>query len=268
VKTIAKPLLASFLTLSSLAMPMLAQAQAASGITVSGNAGLFTDYRFRGFSQTGYGPAFQGGVDIALPGGFYVGNWNSNVEQGLYNGASLEMDFYGGYKGTVAGIGYDLGYIYYYYPNTGAQNTTKISNGELYAGGSYGPLSAKWFYSTTKFFSLGKGPTSGNPEFDTKGSWYLDVSANVELAAGLTLNAHYGLQKVKNGKTAFAQGLVFANEDAISDYKIGVTQDLSGWMLGAAWIGTSEKGFFRTAESGFTEAAGKGRLVLSVTRSF
>src|SRR5215471_16678331 len=92
--------------------------------TLTGNAGLFSDYRFRGFTQTGYKPAFQGGFDFAHKSGFYVGNWNSNVEQGLYNGASLEMDFYGGYKGTIKNFGYDLGYIYYYYPNSGAQGTT------------------------------------------------------------------------------------------------------------------------------------------------
>jgi uncharacterized protein (TIGR02001 family) len=68
-----------------------AQAAApAYGLTVTGNAGLFSDYRFRGFSQTGYKPAFQGGFDVAHTSGFYAGNWNSNVEQGLYNGASLD----------------------------------------------------------------------------------------------------------------------------------------------------------------------------------
>src|SRR5262245_9257007 len=58
--------------------------------TLAGNAGLFSDYRFRGFTQTAYGPAFQGGIDFSHKSGFYIGNWNSNVEQGLYNGASLE----------------------------------------------------------------------------------------------------------------------------------------------------------------------------------
>jgi uncharacterized protein (TIGR02001 family) len=236
--------------------------------TFTGNAGVFSDYRFRGYSQTGYGPAYQGGFDFAHKSGFYAGNWNSNVEQGLYNGASLEMDFYAGYKGSIGDIGYDVGYLYYLYPNSGALGTTKVSNGELYVGGSYGPLSAKWFYNTTKFFSLGKSPTLGNPEFDTKGSWYLDLTGNFDLGNGLTLTAHYGYQKVKNARTAFQQGLVFADEDKLADYKVGITYDLSGWILGAAYIGTSEKGFFRTAESGFTEASGKGRPVLSVTKSF
>ena len=243
-------------------------AQAAkSPWTISGNAGLFSDYRFRGYTQTGYKPAFQGGFDIAHSSGLYIGNWNSNVEQGLYNGASLEMDFYGGYKGSLGNFGYDVGYLYYYYPNTGALGTSKIKNGEFYVGGSYGPVSAKWSYAHTHFFSLGDGPSFATP-LDTKGSWYLDVNGNFDLGSGWGLQGHYGYQKIKNGKQAFALGYTFANEDAVSDYKVGVTKDLSGWLLGAAIVGTSEKGLFRTAESGLTEAAGKTRAVLSVSKTF
>jgi len=47
-----------------------------------------------------------------------------------------------------------------------------------------------------------------------------------------------------------------------------VTYDLSGWALGAAVIGTTEKGLFRTAESGFTEDSGKTRIVLNVSKAF
>src|SRR5688500_17951677 len=66
--------------------------------TFTGNAGIFSDYRFRGISQTNRKPAFQGGFDVAHASGFYAGNWNSNVDSAFYNGANLEMDFYGGYK--------------------------------------------------------------------------------------------------------------------------------------------------------------------------
>ncbi len=263
-------LLSSAVAVAAVAAPLAASAQAKPEpeYTFTGNAGLFSDYRFRGFSQTGYKPAFQGGFDFAHKSGFYLGNWNSNVEQGLYNGASLEMDFYGGYKGTVGDFGYDIGYIYYYYPNSGAQGTTKVDNGEFYIGGSWGPVSAKWYYGTTNFFSLGKGPTLGNPEFDTKGSWYLDLSGNFDLGSGFGVQAHYGYQKIEEASTAFAQGLVFKDTDNISDYKLGVTYDASGWILGAAIVGTSDKGFFRTAESGFTEDSGKTKLVLSVSKTF
>jgi uncharacterized protein (TIGR02001 family) len=250
-----------------LASAALAQAKKPEPeFTVSGNAGLFSDYRFRGFTQTGYKPAFQGGFDFAHKSGFYLGNWNSNVEQGLYNGASLEMDLYGGYKMSAGPVSLDFGAIYYYYPNTGALGTTKIDNGEVYVGAGWGPASAKLYYGVTSFFGLGDPPTAGN--FDSKGSWYLDLAGNFDVGSGITLNAHVGVQKVEGGKTAFQQGIVFADEDMIYDYKVGVSYDLSGWALGAAVIGTSEKGFFRTAESGFTKDGGKTSLVVSVSKTF
>jgi hypothetical protein len=54
----------------------------------------------------------------------------------------------------------------------------------------------------------------------------------------------------------------------VSDWKAGVTYDLSGWLLGAAVIGTSEKNLFTTARSGFTEGAGKTSVVASVSKTF
>ena len=228
--------------------------------TFAGNAGLFSDYRFRGFSQTGFSPAFQGGFDFSTKSGFYLGNWNSNVEQALYNGASLEMDLYGGYKGTVGDIGYDIGYLYYHYPNSGALNSTKIKHSELYVGASYGAYAAKWFYATGHFFSIGKPPSYVNAA--TEGSWYLDLSYTRDLGNGLGVNAHYGYQKIENGKAA---GLI---ANSVADYKIGVTKDISGWILGAALIGTTEEKLFTTAESGFTKGAGKTSAVVSVSKTF
>lgn len=251
------------------ALPALAQDKPSPDWTLTGNASLFSDYRFRGFTQTGYKPAFQGGFDLAHKSGFYVGNWNSNVEQGLYNGASLEMDFYGGYKGEIAGIGYDVGGYYYYYPNSGKQGLTEIDNGELYVGASYGPFSAKYWYAVTKFFALGKANAqTGAPDIDTKGSWYLDLNGTYDFGFGWSLQAHYGYQKFEKGHDLFTAGQVFADKDNVSDYKIAVVKDLSGWIVGAAVIGTSEKDMLRTAESNFNRPAGKTSGVVWITKTF
>ena len=249
------------------ALPAFAEDKPAGDWSFTGNAGLFSDYRFRGFTQTGYKPAFQGGFDLAHASGFYVGNWNSNVEQALYNGASLEMDFYGGYKGTLGDLGYDVGGYYYYYPGSGAQGTTKIDNGEIYLGASWGPLSAKYWYAVTKFFELGK-PPSATSDVDTKGSWYLELNGAVDLGNGLGVQAHYGYQKIKNGHELFTIGQLFVDKDNVSDFKLGVTKDWGGWLLGAAIVGTSEKDLLRTAESGFTRAGGKTGAVVSVSKTF
>lgn len=254
-----KKSLASAFAAAAFVCPLTAFAQSAPAkpepeYTFTGNAGLFSDYRFRGYTQTAYKPAFQGGFDLAHKSGFYIGNWNSNVEQSLYTGASLEMDFYGGYKGTAGDFGYDVGYYYYAYPGSGRAGQPKIDNGEIYVGGSYGPVALKYYYSTTRFFSLGEGTN-----VDTKGSQYLDLSANYDLGDGWGINGHIGWQKVKNFKQ------LGAKDDSYTDYKLGVTKDLSGWVLGASLVATSKKEFFTT---GAGEDAGKTRLVASVTKTF
>src|SRR5262245_28586757 len=101
--------------------------------TLSANVGITSDYIFRGFSQTAEGPAVQGGFD-ATCGIFYAGAWASTLDfaggQGgtldvigasLVNGrpfdASIEIDLYTGIKPKTGPITWDLGFIYYSYPN-------------------------------------------------------------------------------------------------------------------------------------------------------
>ena len=130
------------LSLAALSVPALAQGKKPEpDFTITGNAGVFSDYRFRGISQTRLAPAFQGGFDFAHKSGLYFGNWNSNVSsEQFYDGAGLEMDFYGGFKSEVAGIGIDIGAIYYYYPGARIHTSTSstklddFNNQEVYLG--------------------------------------------------------------------------------------------------------------------------------------
>jgi uncharacterized protein (TIGR02001 family) len=258
-------LAAAVATACSAPFAVMAQAAAAKPepeFTFTGNAGLFSDYRFRGYSQTDYNPAFQGGFDYAHKSGFYLGNWNSNVSSVLYNGASLEMDFYGGYKTTFGDFGLDVGTIYYYYPGTGAYGPFEADNWEVYIGGSYGPFSAKYYYSFTDFFGLHGGLLTPPTGTDTKGSQYLDLTGTFDLGSGFGVVAHAGWQKIRHGKDI---GLI---DDNVWDYKLGVTYDISGsgWIVGAAVIGTSESKLF--LESDLSDGAGKTSVVVSLTKTF
>ena len=94
----------------------------------SANVALTSEYYFRGVSQTDDKPAIQGGFDYevdVLDGlGVYAGVWGSNVdfnETPATNGANIELDWYGGLRGEVpgVGIGWDVGFIYYWYPGAG-----------------------------------------------------------------------------------------------------------------------------------------------------
>jgi uncharacterized protein (TIGR02001 family) len=224
--------------------------------TITGNAGVFSDYRFRGISQTDKKPAFQGGFDIGHASGFYVGNWNSNVDSALYNGASLEMDFYGGYKMTAGPVSLDFGALYYYYPNSGANSTTKIDNTELYISGGYGPVSLKYSHAISDFF--------GVP--DSKNSWYAEANGSFEISTGFSIIGHLGYQKLKGNAKVIEIGSTSLN-DSITDWKIGVTYDLSGFLLGAAYVGTNRDLTGGTAAL-TNRNISNDTVVLSVSKSF
>lgn len=232
--------------------PALASAQSASEHSVSGNMAIVSDYRYRGISQSFLLPAIQGGIDYSHKSGVYVGNWNSSVSGNLYNnGAGAEMDFYGGWKGGVApDIVLDVGLLQYYYPGAkiGATNT-KYDTLEAYIAGSWKWVSVKYSHTLSDFFGAN----------DSKGSGYLDLTASYEVMPKLTLVGHIGNQKVKN----------YSNLD-YTDYKLGVTYDLRGWMLGAAYISTNaDKALYTLTDgTGKSEEIGKGGLVLSVAKSF
>jgi uncharacterized protein (TIGR02001 family) len=250
--------LLSLLALSALSLSAQAEPPK-SEWTITGNAGLFSDYRYRGFTQTAYKPSFQGGFDVAHRSGAYFGSWNANVEQALYRGASLEMDLYGGYKFATGPATFDLGAITCRYPtraNTG--RIGEVHHDEIYAGLSYGIVTAKFSYALSNYFGLGDGTA-----VDTKGNWYLDLGATYDLGKGWSVNAHYGHQSIPNA----AAPMIGLKDKAVDDYKVGVTKDLSGWILNASYLGTSRKDFFTTGVSA-PEAAGKNRVVLGLSRSF
>jgi uncharacterized protein (TIGR02001 family) len=233
---------------AALLVPGFAAAQAASPIT--GNMSLVSDYRFRGLTQTFEEPALQGGFDYAHSSGIYLGNWNSSISDNFYAGSPLEMDFYGGYKGAAGPLGYDVGVLYYYYPGSNLAGVGTIDNLEVYAGVSWKFLSLKYFHAVSDFF--------GAP--NTDGSNYIDLSATWDLGQGWGVNGHVGHQKVKN-----ASALDY------TDYKIGVTKDVSGWLFGASFIDTDADSAvytFTNASSGTTKNVGDSTLVLSVSKTF
>ena len=252
-------LAAALAALAFSSLPASAQTAAApaSDWTVAGNAGLFSDYAFRGISQTARKPAFQGGIDVGHASGFYIGNWNSNIDSKMYSGANLEMDFYGGYKLSAGDIGFDFGALYYYYPGSGKDpvGSTKIDNTELYVGASLGPLTAKYSYAVSDFFSA---PNS-------KGSAYLDLGLSHDLGNGFGLNAHVGYQRLKGGAiTAQING---SKPNSIVDYRLGATYTVEGFVLGGALIGTNRDYTAGTAALS-NKNISNNRFVVSVSKSF
>lgn len=262
----------------------VAQTNATSPHTISGNVGLFSEYRFRGIAQTFAKPALQGGIDYSHASGLYLGNWNSNVSSGAgFPAGNLEMDFYGGWKKSWGDFGLDVGYIYYYYPGSdanlaagtaitnpragGGTHTGTVDNKEIYLGGTWKWLSARYYHSVGDYFS----------QPGTKGSNYLDLGASFDLGNGWGINGHLGSFRLKGWSTG-----TDATNANYTDWKIGVTKDLGGWVVGASYIDTNARGSCNPANAGFycfnnsipfgagvkTKDAGKSVVVLSVSKSF
>ncbi|MFZ9811516.1 MAG: TorF family putative porin, partial [Burkholderiaceae bacterium] len=164
------------LSLAAAMLPLSAPVVKAEGI--SANVGLFSDYRFRGISQTDTKPALQGGFDYSHASGFYLGNWNSSLSSSLYPGSSgLESDLYFGYSTEVGGIGIDVGSNYYYYAGATGANTN-----ELYVGLTYGPVTFKTSYATTDYF--GATGSKNHLYYNLSGSVPLSEKVSLDIAAG------------------------------------------------------------------------------------
>lgn len=271
-KAVTKKHSGSLLALAAISLgagfsaPLLAEETATLEHSLTGNLGLFSSYRFRGIDQTFGKPALQGGVDDAHASGIYVGNWNSNVNSGAgFPDGNLEMDFYGGYKMAFGDFGIDVGGSYYY-PGTDL-NGSKVKNGEIYIGGRWKTLSLKYYYALTDYFSA-----KGSNGKSTDGTGYIDLTGSCDLGDGWGLVGHVGHLDFKN-----------VSGGSYTDWKLGVTKDISGWVIGAAYVDTNAKGDSSTGEFYFfsnslsnqnvqngskTEDAGRAIAVLSLSKSF
>lgn len=226
-----------------------------AGFTLSGNAAITNDYRFRGYSQTNFRPAAQLGLELSHASGFYLGNWNANVADNVFNQANLEMDFYGGWRGELGhGLGLDIGVLQYWYPGSDktpvAGKGGNFNNTDLYLGLSIEMFSLKYSYSPSDFFNTP----------DSKGSWYLEAAANVDLGNGWGLDAHLGYQKLKNQVNMEGEGI-----GHYVDYRLGVSKDLSGWVLGLAVVGASASDWLPTRSG---RKSGRPGAVFSLSHAF
>lgn len=276
-KKIAATLMVSSTLLS---LPIFAQTTTAEPeSTLTYNVGFVSDYRYRGISQTGRKPALQGGVDYVDKSGFYVGNWDSTITwiKDTANGsltppqsarAPVEVDFYGGYKGSYSElIGYDVGLFESYYPTNNLNGVTNGPNAnfsdasttEIYGSISVGSLTMKISNSLTNLFGY----------VGTKNSIYVDLSYSFDFGDGLTSVAHYGNQSMKMSNAHY----VTLGVTDINDISMSLNKDFDGLVVSATLSTTdwAKRGYLHVpdmlAGSGTTNIAGS-TIVLGVKKNF
>ncbi len=176
--------------------------------TVSGEATLVSDYRFRGVSQTDEGIAVQGGITISHKSGFYIGTWGSNLAGwGTFGGTNMELDLIAGYTVTTGNATFDMGITWFMYPN--GADTTDFA--ELYASvsGDVGDLSltAGVAYAPPqealgRVFPTGAAAAAGVPIFpgDKEDNLYLYGDASYTIPnTPISLGAHIGYSDGNSG---------------------------------------------------------------------
>lgn len=252
----------------------LAQAQTpASPHTVSANVGLYSQYIFRGLTQTNADPAVQGGFDYAHSSGFYVGTWASNISWLTdsstvtgYTSSSVELDFYGGFSNTIgkSDFGYDVGLLYYYYPGT---RSDTVAPGSVDADTLevYGALSWKWL-SAKLSYAL-SDDVFGVANAD--GTYYLDFTADYPVPnTKLNLIAHYGIQKFTGDS---APGVSNDANASYEDWKLGASYALpQDFTIGAYYTDTSmdatQTAFYTNVSD--NREVGKSTFTVYVSKSF
>ena len=250
--------------LGALAAPSFvfaAEKETKSDFTTSGSVGLFSQYIFRGLTQTDRNPALQGNFDINHTSGLYLGMWGSNVswlrdkygnatdgsvtsDSTYYrSGGNLEIDIYGGFKSEIGktGLGIDLGALQYYYPGTErgrSEGFAKANTTELYGALSYGWVQAKYSQVVSKD-AWGWGKADNVSTVDAKGTYYAELNATVPIGEligsgplkGLSGIAHYGKQEFDNDRDL--------GRPSYEDYKLGLSNAFdNGVVIGAFWTDT------------------------------
>jgi uncharacterized protein (TIGR02001 family) len=257
--------LKSKLLLALLATSSAAFAQTAPAAPeVTYNVGVVSQYRYRGLAQTKGQPALQGGVDYANASGYYAGAWASQIQwikdsSGVptssvnYSG-NTELDLYGGYKFESSGVAYDVGFLRYQYVGNDLGKSTVYKNAntnEVYAAATLGAYTFKYSYALSELF--------GTPS--SKGSDYLDLSANYDMGNGITLTPHIGRQIVQ-GPGAGSGGLSY------TDGSLTVAKDLGNGLsaTAAAIVTNAKSGAFNSNST--TYATGKSAVVLGLKYGF
>ena len=212
-----KKLITSLAVTSVLATSALSfQASAVEGL--SANAAMTSNYLWRGVGQTQLETcvgedenicinstskaAISGGIDYATDSGFYVGTWVSNASWA--DGMSYELDLYGGYGADINdSMSYDVGYIYYAYPDADEH----VNFSEVYGSFTFSNL------------TLGVAILTSADGFDAGDSIYA--------------SADYSLTLDNDAELAFHLGSYTGDFSAdYIDYGVSLSKD--GFTLGAS----------------------------------
>jgi len=176
-------------------VPAVAQAE------LSANVAATSNYLWRGMEQTGGAAAISGGIDYAAESGFYAGTWASNASWA--EGMTYELDLYAGYGGSAGGFDYDVGFVYFAYPD---ETSGDADFSEVYAS-----VSKNGFTVGLAVLASGEGGDFGDTVY---------------------LSADYATTVAKDAELAFHVGNYSGDWLAEDSTDIGVTLSKDAFTFG------------------------------------
>lgn len=179
----------------------------------SANLSLTSNYVSRGFTQSWGRPALQGGLDYSRPEGVFLGTWLSTLSKKQFRNGPLEVDLYGGWAGSMAGLNWTTAAYYYFYPGSSspAVGDSRYDYAEAKLGLSQGPWSVNAYWVLTqRWFGTFD---------DARGSSYLELGYVAELGDGWTLPLQAGVGRISNHPEANWQQL-----------RLGLNKSLDGGL--------------------------------------
>ncbi len=153
-----KQVIAAALVLGSAAAPALA-------VELEANAGIVSEYVFRGIPSSDGEAAAQGGLDATWDSGLYLGTWGSSVAfedddptavppvatAGTSDG--VEIDFYGGWGNEIGDFAYSVGATLYTYTDDADDDYFEYNFGAAW----------KWFSAS---YAVGEYDNFDEPTLD------------------------------------------------------------------------------------------------------
>lgn len=235
-------------------LPGIAAAQD-SPHSFTGKVALYSEYEYRGISQTSEKPALQLNLDYGHASGFYIGTFITNIKWlkdaaevgGFSTKAKLEVDIYAGYRKEIAkDLTLDVGYLRYEYPQS-SQFNPKPNTDEIYGGLTWRFLNVKYSHSLNDTFGVA----------NSDGSYFIEGNIAYPLPSlpALTLTGHVGYQEFKNNEAL-----------SYTVWKAGAVYDFGGGLTAGGYVkGTDAEPALYTYKG---RDWGKSRLVAFVAYSF
>jgi len=198
----------------------------------TGNAGVVSEYLFRGIEQSG-GAALQGGIDWSGASGVYAGTWASNTGGPAASGGT-ELDLYGGWTGKFGDLSVDAGLIYYYF----SEDEEDIAAGadfdypELYAKAGFKNFALQLYY-TTSYLGDATEAAADALGMDTD-FIYVNLLGTFPVSETLSVGVQVGNSSGDGAEVAWG--------DSYTDYSVSLTKTLdSGFAFSFGLYGTTLK---------------------------